>query len=63
MSRGPVPPYGVAIQEALASGKLSRMKEVAAEAETYVRQTGDLSAALEKLKSEINRLETRTRGR
>ncbi len=49
--------YGVAIHNAIASGDLARMKEEAKEAEEFLRQTGDVSAALERLKIEIARLE------
>lgn len=50
-----VPPYGVAIQEAIASGDLARMTAVAREAETYLKDHGDVPAALEALKVEIAR--------
>ena len=52
----PVPPYGVAIQNAVASGDLAKMKQAAAEAEAYLHQHGDVSAALEALKIEIAKL-------
>lgn len=52
-----VPPYGVAIQEAVASGDLTKMKEAARQAEEYTREWGDVSSALEVLKLEISRLE------
>ncbi len=52
-----IPPYGVAIQEAVASGDLARMKEAAQQAEQYVREWGDVSSALEILKLEISKLE------
>jgi hypothetical protein len=51
--RGPVPPYGVAIQQAIAKGDLENMKQVAAAAEQHLQQTGDVRAALEALKIEI----------
>jgi Domain of unknown function (DUF1843) len=56
---GPIfqPLYATAIQEALHAGELHRMKEVAKEAEQYLQQTGDLSAALQALKIEIAKAE------
>jgi len=50
---GPVPPYGTAIQEAIAKGDLARMKQVAADAEHHLEQTGHVRAALEYLRVEI----------
>lgn len=50
-------PYGVAIQEAVASGDLERMKSVAREVESYLREQGNVPAALEALKLEISRLQ------
>jgi Domain of unknown function (DUF1843) len=52
-----VPPYGIAIQQAVASGQLRRMKAAAKQAETFLARYGDISAALEALKVEIARLE------
>lgn len=56
-----VPPmralYGVPIHEAAASGDLERMKQMLEEAEQYLEQHGDVSAALEHLKIEIARFE------
>ena len=52
----PVPPYGVAIHEAIASGDLNRMKAMAHEVEAWLEARGDVSAALPALKSEIARL-------
>jgi hypothetical protein len=49
--------YGVGIQEACASGDLARMKAVAKQAEEYLQEAGDVSAALEALKIEIAKLE------
>jgi hypothetical protein len=51
--RGPLPPYGVAMQEAIAKGDLAHMKQVAAAAEQHLQQTGHVRAALEYLKIEI----------
>jgi hypothetical protein len=56
---GPEPPYGTAIQQAVASGDLAEMKRVAREAEEFLAVHGDLRAALEVLKIEIHKLERR----
>lgn len=53
------PLYGVCIQEAIASGDLSKMKSVAAEAEQYLAEHGNISAALEALKVEIAKSEAK----
>jgi phage shock protein A len=52
-----VPLYGVTICEAVASGDLARMKEVARQAEEHVREYGNVPAALESLKLEISKLQ------
>ncbi|HEY6392861.1 MAG TPA: DUF1843 domain-containing protein [Bryobacteraceae bacterium] len=52
---GPVVLYGVPIQEAIASGDLARMRQLASEAETHLKEVGDVRAALEYLKIEIAR--------
>jgi hypothetical protein len=49
----PVPPYGVAIHRAIASGDIHQMRQVAKEAEQFVHEHGDVSAALETLRAEI----------
>jgi len=49
--------YGVGIHEAIASGDLHRMKQLAAEAEKYLKEHGDVRAALEALKVEIAKAE------
>ena len=49
--------YGVGIQEALIRGDLQEMKKLAKLAEEHLKETGDLSAALEALKIEIAKLE------
>ncbi len=54
-----VKPYGVAIQQAVASGNLAQMKAAAAAAEAYLNQHGKITAALEVLKLEIAKLEAR----
>jgi len=56
-----VPPYGVTIRDAVASGDLDRMKTAAAEAEEHLRGFGNVAAALEVLKLEIAKLEGRGR--
>ena len=50
-----VPPYGVAIHQAIASGDLGRMKALVAETEDYLRQTGDVRVALDQLRLEIEK--------
>ncbi len=45
--------YGPPIQEAIVTGDVSRMKQLAAEAEAHLQQVGDVRAALEYLKIEI----------
>jgi hypothetical protein len=57
--RPPTTLYGPAIHNAAASGDLAEMKKVAAEAETFVREHGDIGAALESLRIEIAKLEAR----
>lgn len=57
MAEGPIPPYGVAIHQAVASGDLDQMKAVAQAAEDYLDSHGNVSAALEALKVEIAKLE------
>jgi hypothetical protein len=52
-----VPLYGVPIHEAIASGDLGRMKQLAQEAEQYLHQAGDVPAALQALKIEIAKAE------
>jgi hypothetical protein len=53
----PVPPYGVVIQQAIAKGDLAQMKQVAQQADEYLSQSGNLSAALAILKVEIAKAE------
>jgi hypothetical protein len=52
-----IPPYGVVIQEAIASGDLAKMKEAARQAEEYLQEWGNIPATLEALKLEISKLE------
>lgn len=49
----PVPPYGNAIQQAIAKGDLAEMKKVASAAEKHLKEHGNVAAALELLKIEI----------
>lgn len=49
----PVPPYGVAIQEAIASGDVERMRQVAQEAEAWLKQAEEIRPALEALRAEL----------
>ena len=49
----------MAIHEAAASGDLERMKTMVQQTEEWLRETGDISAALETLKLEIAKLERR----
>ena len=51
------PLYGVVIHDAICSGDITRMKEVAKEAELYLQQSGDLPSALNALKIEIAKAE------
>jgi Domain of unknown function (DUF1843) len=53
----PIPPYGVAIQEAIASGDTARMRQVARESEEWLRQAEEVRGALEQLRGEIARAE------
>lgn len=55
----PVVPYGVAIHKAAASGDINQMKEVAEHAEKWLAEHGNVAAALEILKHEIAKRESR----
>jgi hypothetical protein len=44
-----VPPYGVAIQEAIASGDRTRMQQVRQDAEKFLKQAEEVREALAKL--------------
>lgn len=57
----PVPPYGVAIQKAIATGDLARMKAVAVTAQRHLARFGDVPTALVALNIEIAKLEARKR--
>lgn len=52
----PVPPYGVAIQDAIASGDVGQMQSVAADAERYLQEFGEIGDGLKRLKDEIGRI-------
>lgn len=49
----PIPPYGVAIRDALSSGDLGTMQNVAADAEKYLQEFGEIGEGLKKLKDAI----------
>ena len=51
--------YGGAMTEAIASGDLPKMKEVAAAAETHLAEHGDVAAMLQMLKVEIAKAESK----
>jgi hypothetical protein len=51
--------YAVPIHQAIATGDLATMKNIAAEADAHLATHGDVSAALEVLKTEIAKLEGR----
>lgn len=48
-----IPPYGVAIHQAISEGDLTKMKALLSQAEAVLQQHGDLAAAVGKLKQEI----------
>lgn len=54
---GEVRPYGPAIQEAIASGEVDRMREVLRQAEEHLAEYGNVPAAVEELKAEISKAE------
>jgi hypothetical protein len=49
----PVPPYGVAIQDAIASGDTDKMRKVADDAERYLQEYGEIGDGLKKLRAAI----------
>ena len=51
-----VPPYGTAIQQAIASGDVKKMTKAAADAEAHLKKYGDVAGGLKNLKAEITRL-------
>lgn len=52
----PIPPYGVAIHEAIKSGDTNAMKKAKADAEAYLKDHDDIEPALDQLKAAIGRL-------
>ncbi|ACB67998.1 DUF1843 domain-containing protein [Burkholderia ambifaria] len=52
-----IPPYGVAIHQAISEGDVSKMKALLSQAEEVLKQHEDLAAAVGKLKQEIARRE------
>ena len=53
----PIPLYAVVIHDAICSGDIHKMKQVAQEADTYLKQAGDVPSALQALKIEIAKAE------
>ncbi len=51
-----LPPYGVAIHDAIASGDVGQMQKTAADAESYLKEYGEIGDGLKKLNAEIERL-------
>ena len=51
-----LPPYGVAIQKALASNDVAHMREVAERAESHAANDPEIREALGRLKAEIQRM-------
>lgn len=50
--------YGVALQEALQTGDLAQMKQVAEQAESWLKNSDEISTTLDALKEQIKRLES-----
>lgn len=57
--KGPVMLYAVPIQRCIAKGDLGEMRAMVKQAEQYLRESGNVSAALELLKAEIAKLEAK----
>lgn len=55
----PLPPYGAAIHRSIAKGDLGEMRALVKEAEQYLLEAGDVSAALEALRIEIAKREAK----
>jgi hypothetical protein len=55
----PIPLYGVGIHHCIAKGDLGEMRALVKEAEQFLREAGDVSAALEVLKVEIAKREAK----
>jgi len=56
-----VPPYGTAIQDAIARGNLREMKALAKSVEQLVAKTGDLKTFYSLLKLEIAKVERKSK--
>jgi hypothetical protein len=54
-----VKPYGVAIQQAVASGNLKDMKAMVKVAEQHLKEHGDVASALAVLRIEIAKLQAK----
>jgi hypothetical protein len=52
-----VPPYGPALRAAAASGDVDKMRDAHQQAEQYLQEYGNVSAALEALKIAIAKAE------
>jgi hypothetical protein len=63
IERGAVPPYGPPIHEAIAKGDLAHMKQLAAQTETFLQESGDVAGALELLRIEIAKHEYKSKGK
>jgi Domain of unknown function (DUF1843) len=63
MERSNSPParplYSVTIQHIIAEGDLAKMRLLRADAEKFMQEHGDVGVALEMLKIEIAKMETR----
>jgi hypothetical protein len=55
----PRPLYSVTIQHIIAEGDLAKMRVLRADAEKFMQEHGDVGVALEMLKIEIAKMETR----
>lgn len=55
-----VPPYGPAIHQAIAKGDLDDMRRLAIAAEQHIVKHGNIPLALEVLRVEIAKLESRS---
>ena len=56
---GPRPLYAVTIHHCVAKGDLAEMKALASEAERFLHDHGNVSAALEAMKIEIAKMEAK----
>lgn len=55
----PIPLYGVGIHRCIVKGDLGEMRALVKEAEQYLLEAGDVSAALELLRMEIAKREAK----